>query len=190
MRNSQLGLLGLLICVSLVATGCFLNVYQTARTVTPAELAFWWGLGALFSPFEGLSPQLHVRYGLMPRLDLGLGSGFSINQSLQDAKFLGVVGDLRYQVHFSPDITLGLIPGSFPFFGDVLSGGAVYVSQSFGSLTPYGSYRFWLLLKEGDLALSHQATIGIEVFNRPRLPAIFELTWKDGRLMFGFAIRL
>lgn len=193
MRAVGSRLMLMLLCTSFLTgiTGCFLNVFQAADTVDPGAFVFWSGLGTLLSSsldFQGLAPQLHVRYGLTPRLDIGLGSGFSLDKDFQ-AQFLGVMGDLRYQLNASPAISIGMMSGNFPW-GDVLSGGAVYISQGFGSLTPYGVYRFWFLLEGGDLGFSHQLTIGVEIFNRPRMPAIFEVTWRDGRFLLGFALRL
>lgn len=182
----------MLISLSAMATGCFLNAYQTAVTAPRGEWLLWWGLGASVTSefdFVGFVPQLHVRYGLIPRLDIGLGSGFLLHKDLQGITFLGIVGDLRYQLRTSPDLSIGLMPGDFPFLGETLSGGAMYLSQTFGSLTPYGIYRFRLLLQQGELGFSHQATIGLEVFNRPRPPAIFEVSWQDGLFLLGFAIR-
>ena len=172
-------------------TGCFLNVFQTADTVESGEFVFWSGLGVLMTStghYDGLAPQVHARYGLAHKLDIGLGSGFSFDKDF-NVTFLGVMGDLRYQLNASPAVSIGLITGNFPFFGDVLSGGTIYLSQRFGSVAPYGAYRFWVLFHGGELGLSHQATIGVEVFNKQKVPAVFEVTWKDGRFMFGFALR-
>jgi len=179
----------ILIGLAAFASGCFLNSYQTAATIPPGELIFWWGLGGPLTPDLGFIPQIHVRYGLMPRLDVGLGTGLLLHRDLQGITFLGLVGDLRYQLRSSPDISIGLMPGDFPLLGETLSGGAVYLSQTFGPLTPYGVYRFRLLLREGGLSFSQQATIGLEILNRPRLPAILEISWQDGLLLWGFAIR-
>jgi hypothetical protein len=79
--------------------------------------------------------------------------------------------------------------GNFPF-GEVLTGGAFYISQGFGSLTPYGVFRFWFLRQGGSFGFNHQVTVGVEVFNRPRLPVVFEIAWREGQFLLGFAIRL
>jgi hypothetical protein len=184
---------GVLLALSLCGgvTGCLLNVFQTADTVERGEFVFWSGVGARLNPtlrYEGLAAQLHVRYGLSANVDVGAGSGLYVSRDLT-VSFLGVLGDLRYQLNASPAISLGLMSGDFPF-GEVLSGGALYASWSFGSVTPYGIYRLWVLLPEGQLTFSHQATLGVEIFNRPKLPAIFEMTWRDGQFLAGFALRL
>lgn len=189
--RTRLGLALLAVVLSCGTGGCFLNVYQTAATIPAGEWAFWWGLGAWLAPgfdFEGFAPQLHVRYGLLSRLDIGLSTGLLVGKDLQGLTLLGVRGDVRYQLCFSPDISVGWLPGDFLLGGSTLSEGTVYLSQSFGSLTPYGVYHLRLLL-DPELRFSHQATLGVEIFNRPKVPAIFEVSWQDGRFMLGLAFR-
>jgi len=188
----RVGLGLLLIALAGGMGGCFLDVYQTAATLPAGEWAFWWGFGARLAPgfeFVGFVPQLHVRYGLLPRLDVGVGTGFLVERDLRGFTFLGISGDLRYQLSSSPDLALGWMPGDFPFGGSLLSSGTLYLSQTFGTLTPYGAYRLRLLLEGGRVRFSHQVTLGVEVFNRPKVPAVFEAGWQDGRLMFGLAFR-
>jgi hypothetical protein len=189
--STRLNLALILIGLLSGTTGCYLNVYQAATTAPAGQFVFWWGLGGLITPAEGFlgyAPQLHVRYGILPRLDVGLGSGFLIAPDLAGVEFLGVVGDLRYQLLADPDFTIGWMPGSFPL-GNVLGSGALYLSRTFGTLTPYGVYRALVLLEEGGLSFSHQLSAGVEIANPEKLPAIFELSWKDGRFLLGLAFR-
>jgi len=189
---NRVGLALLAVVLSCGTGGCLLNVYQTAATIPAGEWAFWWGLGARLAPgfdFEGVTPQLHVRYGLLPRLDIGLSTGFLLEEDLQGITFLGIRGDLRYQLYSSPDISVGWLPGDFLLGGDILSEATIYLSHTFRALTPYGVYRLRLLLESVGLKFSHQATLGVEIFNRPKVPAIFEVSWQDGSFMLGLAFR-
>lgn len=180
-----------LLATALGLGGCYLNIYQTAATVPAGRFVSWWGLGGLLTPTEGFwgyAPQLHVRYGILPQLDVGLGSGLLIAPDLAGVEFLGLVGDLRYQLLADPDLSIGWMPGSFPL-GNVLGSGALYLSRTFGTLTPYGVYRALVLLEGGGLSFSHQLSAGVEIANPEKLPAIFELSWQDGRFLLGLAFR-
>lgn len=186
-----LGLLGL--------SGCFLGVYETAGIAPSGRLAFGWGVGALASWDAGLAgyvTQLQARYGLVKRFDVGLAAGFRAASNFQNVEFVGVVGDLRYQLLGSDprdpglDLSLGWTPGNFPLLGDIVGAGAVYLSKTYGALTPYGFYRGVVIMgADGKLRFSHQVAAGVEVANPGRVPALFELGWKDGLFLLGLAFR-
>jgi len=191
----SLSALGLILGLS----GCFLGVYETASIAPSGRFAFGWGVGALASWDAGLAgylTQLQARYGLPGRFDVGLAAGFRAASNFQDVEFVGVIGDLRYQLLGSDphdpglDLSLGWMPGSFPLFGDVLGAGAVYLSRQFDELTPYGFYRGIVFMGEdGGLHFSHQVAAGVKVANPGRVPALFELSWKDGLFLLGLAFR-
>ncbi|GEM_PF-6617223 len=180
-------------------SGCFLGVYETAGITPSGRVTFGWGVGALLSWDSGLAgyvTQLQARYGIVKRFDVGLAAGFRAASNFQDVEFAGVIGDLRYQLLGSGpndpglDLSLGWMPGTFPLWGDVLGGGAVYLSRTLGTLTPYGFYRGIVRRgADGNLRFSHQVAAGVEVANPGRVPAFFELSWKDGLFLLGLAFR-
>lgn len=182
-------------------SGCFLGVYETGVPTPSGRFALGWGVGGLLSGEEGLAgyvTQLQVRYGLVKRFDVGVVAGFRAASNFREVEFVGVLGDLRYQLlGYSPndpglDLSLGWMPGNFPLFGDVLGGGAVYLSKRWEELTPYGFYRGIVRRGEdGELRFSHQVAAGVEVANPDpgRVPALFELGWKDGLFLLGLALR-
>lgn len=180
-------------------SGCFLGVYETGILTPSGQFAFGWGVGGILSGETGLAgyvTQLQARYGLVSRFDVGVAAGFRAASNFREVEFAGVIGDLRYQLlGYLPndpglDLSLGWMPGNFPLFGDVLGGGAVYLSKRFEELTPYGFYRGIVRMGEdGELRLSHQVAAGVEVANPERVPALFELGWKDGLFLLGLAFR-
>lgn len=194
MKPVVVGIVVGLVLMGLAAglSGCFLGFYQTADTIPPGEYSLWWALGAVLATseinFDSYVPQLRTRYGVASRIDVTLGAGLAVEQDLQNVAFLGITGDLRYRLIRAPDITLGFTPGSFPLFGHTLGAGTVYVSHPLGPFTPYGIYRLTFVLEDG-LGLSHQAAWGLELDDSQGVPAVFEITWKDGRVMLGLAFR-
>ena len=165
--------------------------YETADVAAPGTFVVRAGLGAQLGPglIAAYRPQAHVRVGIAPQLDVGLGTGFWIERNLASVAWLGVTGDLRYQLNRNPDIALGYTPPTFPFGGTSMGTVGLYASRSFGTLTPYARYRATFRLVDG-FALSHEAAIGLELDNPGRVPAILALSWQDGVWGIGLAFRL
>lgn len=190
----KLGAAALGLSLILGLSGCFLNVYQTADPVPPGQFTFWWGLSLGVAPsldfdFQGLMAQFSVRYGLFPRLDIGLGAGLAATGALRTIQPWALVGDVRYQLLDLPTVMLGWIPPNFPL-GGVISGGALYISWPFGTLTPYGFYRVLMRMPAGGgVTLEPQGAVGLEIANPAKIPAIFELAWHRDLWLLGFAVR-
>jgi hypothetical protein len=139
--------------------------------------------------FQGLMAQFSVRYGLFPRLDIGLGAGLAATGALRTIQPWALVGDVRYQLLDLPTVMLGWIPPNFPL-GGVISGGALYISWPFGTLTPYGFYRVLMRMPAGGgVTLEPQGAVGLEIANPAKIPAIFELAWHRDLWLLGFAVR-
>jgi len=103
--------------------------------------------------------------------------------------WLGVTGDLRYRLNDEPDLALGYTPPTFPFGGTSMGAIGLYLSRSFGALTPYGRYRLEFHLTDG-FELTHAAALGVELDNPGRIPTILALSWQDGTWVLGLAFRL
>lgn len=181
-------LLFALIAVSPTA-GAF-GGYETADLAPPGQWAFRVGLGAELGAglIAAYRPQAHVRVGIAPRLDVGLGTGIWIERALTSAAWLGLAGDLRYQLNRAPDVALGYTPPTFPFGGTSMGAVGLYVSQPAGTITPFGRYRATFHLTDG-FDLVHDASIGVELDNPGRIPAILALGWQDGVWVIGLAFR-
>ncbi len=164
--------------------------YETADLANPGEFVARIGLGGQLGPglIAAYRPQAHVRFGIAPRLDVGLGTGVWVERNLASVVWLGVTGDLRYQLSRTPDLALGYTPPTIPFGGTSMGTIGLYASQPFGTLTPYGRYRVAFRLANG-LTLSHDAAVGVELDNPGRIPTILALSWQDGTWVLGLAFR-
>ncbi|MFB6286557.1 MAG: hypothetical protein ABEK03_08280 [Candidatus Bipolaricaulia bacterium] len=191
LRRLVVGLVSSTIALFLTAptAGAF-GGYETADLANPGEVVARVGLGGQLGPglIVAYRPQVHVRVGIAPRLDVGLGTGVWVERNLASVSWLGVTGDLRYQLNRTPDLALGYTPPTIPFGGTSMGTIGLYASQSFGTLTPYGRYRLGFRLANG-LALSHDAAVGVELDNPGRLPTILALGWQDGTWVLGLAFR-
>lgn len=165
--------------------------YETADLAPPGQFVGRIGLGGELGTglIAAYRPQAHLRVGIAPRLDVGLGTGVWIERNLASVAWLGVTGDLRYQLNDSPDLALGYTPPTIPFGGTSMGAVGFYLSQSFGTLTPYGRYRLGFHLTD-DFELSQEAAVGVELDNPGRIPTILALSWQDGTWVLGLAFRL
>ena len=181
--------LGALLLLPLTLGGCFLNVFQTGETLPPGHFSWLLGLGGQFiaSPSQW-APQLHLRYGVAPDIDLGVSSGLLITPESGQITPLGLVADVRRQLHHRPDFTLGLGLGSLSF-SSLLSDISLYLSQPFGALTPYAAYRASLTLAPDGLGVIQQLAAGVAIENRNRTPIFLEISWREGQILLGFAAR-
>lgn len=191
MRRLQAVLI--LLSLGLILTGPAAHAfggYETARLAPPGQFVVRVGLGGqLGSGLIGAyRPQAHVRVGIAPRLDVGLGTGVWIERNLASSAWLGVTGDLRYQLNRRPDVALGYTPPTIPLGGTSMGVIGLYLSQRFGTITPYGRYRLNFHLTDG-FDLSHEIAIGMELDNPGRIPTIFALSWQDGVWVIGLAFR-
>lgn len=179
--------------LSLMLTGPIVGAfggYETADLANPGHFTFRVGLGGQLGPglIAAYRPQAHVRVGIAPKLDVGLGTGVWIERNLASAAWLGVTGDLRYQLNRTPELALGYTPPTIPLGSTSMGAIGLYVSQSFGTITPYGRYRLNFHLTD-DFEPSHQVAIGMELANPGRIPTIFALSWQDGVWVIGLAFR-
>ncbi len=165
--------------------------YETADLAPPGQLVGRIGLGGELGTglIAAYRPVAHLRIGLAPRLDAGLGTGIWIERNLASVAWLGLTGDLRYRLNEAPDLALGYMPPTIPFGGTSMGAVGLYLSRSFGTLTPYGRYRLGFHLSD-DLELVHEAAVGVELDNPGRVPTILALSWQDGTWVLGLAFRL
>lgn len=184
----------ILVGVSLGLSGPVVSAfggYETAELAPPAQVVGWVGLGGELGPglIAAYRPQVHVRVGIAPRLDVGLGTGFWVERNLASSAWLGVTGDLRYRLNRAPDLALGYRPPTIPVGGTSMGAIGIYVSHPFGAVTPYGRYRVDFGLSD-DFDLAHEIALGVELDNPGRIPTIFALSWQDGVWVIGLAFRL
>jgi len=178
-----------LLSLPLALGGCFLNIFETGDTLPPGRFAVLIGLGGqLLSSPSQWAPQIHARYGAAPDIDLGLSTGLLYTPATGQITPLGIVGDIRKQLNHRPDITMGLGLGSLSFSG-VLGEGSLYLSQPFGTITPYAAYRASFALGSGGISTIQQVTAGVAIENPSRTPIFLEVSWREGQILIGFAAR-
>lgn len=179
-----------LLLLPLMLGGCFLNVFETGDTLMPGRFAVLVGLGGQFisSPSQW-APQVHLRYGVARDIDLGLSTGLLYTPQTGQITPLGLVGDIRKQLNHHPDLTVGLGLGSLSFSNVLLGEGSLYLSQPFGTLTPYAAYRASLTLSSGGFDVIQQVAAGVAIENPARAPIFLEVAWREGQILIGFAAR-
>jgi hypothetical protein len=191
-RRCVVGIIVLLMSLILTSPlGRAFGGYETAEIAPPGRLIGRVGLGGQLGTglIAAYRPQAHVRVGIAPRLDVGLGTGVWIARNLASVAWLGVTGDLRYRLNEAPDLALGYTPPTIPFGGTSMGAVGLYLSRPFGTLTPYGRYRLGFQLTDG-LEVTHEAAVGVELDNPGRIPTILALSWQDGTWALGLAFRL
>ncbi len=186
-----------LLLTLLLLTGCFFNVFETARSVGKGRAAITIAMAAmnLFDSAEGwrITPQGRVAVGLTDNLELGLRSGAMVNLSTGDVGFLGAVGDLKVTLFDQPDsfaLALGLGGGnSSGTFGWGLEG-SVYFDSTIPFLPIYFVYRPLLPLGGGELDLIHQFAGGLYLVLSPNVRLLIEVDSWGGLLSGGIGIEI
>lgn len=194
MSPRRLSAILIIVGLSFVLTGPIVSAfggYETAELAQPAQFVVRAGLGGELGTglIAAYRPQAHVRVGIAPKLDIGVGTGLWIERNLASVAWLGVTGDLRYQLNRTPDLALGYTPPTIPFGGTSMGAIGLYASHPFGAITPYGRYRLNFGLTD-DFDLAHDIAIGVELNNPGRIPTIFALSWQDGVWVIGLAFRI
>ncbi len=92
----------------LLLSGCFFNIFQTAKTVGKGNVALTIGSGLLNFQFDEdynwmITPQARLAIGLGDGIDLGIQSGVMIPLETGEPGWLGAVGDLKFSLFDEPD---------------------------------------------------------------------------------------
>lgn len=93
---------------AVLLSGCFFNIFQTARTIGAGNVALTIGSGLLNFQIGDdynwmLTPQARLTFGLSDKADLGLQTGAMIPLETGEPAWLGTVGDLKFSLFDEPD---------------------------------------------------------------------------------------
>ena len=191
------GAIALLVALFLL-TGCFFNVFETARSVGKGKAAITVAMAALNLAIEQettwiLTPQGRLAVGLSDNLELGVKSGAMVGLSSGNIGFLGVIGDLKVTLFDQPDsFALALGFGGGYSSGTVGWGleGSVYFDSTVPFFPLYAVYRPLLPLVGGETNLIHQFAAGLRLALSPNASLLVEVASWGGVLSagLGFAV--
>jgi len=92
----------------LLLSGCFFNIFQTAKTVGAGNVALTVGSGLLnFQIGDNynwvVTPQARLAFGLTDGVDLGFHTGAMVSLVTGEPSWLGALGDLKFSLFDEPD---------------------------------------------------------------------------------------
>jgi len=93
---------------AVLLSGCFFNIFQTAKTVGAGNVALTIGSGLLNFQIDDsynwmITPQARLAFGLSDGVDLGLQTGAMVSLTTGQPSWLGAVGDLKFSLFDEPD---------------------------------------------------------------------------------------
>ena len=179
-------------------TGCFFNVFETARSIGQGKASLVVALAAMNIQIEStptwlMTPQARLTVGLTDNLDLGLRSGVSIGLATGNVAFLGAVGDLKLTLFQAPNsfaMALGVGGGySSGMVGWGLEG-SVYLESTVPFFPAYFVYRPLLPLTGTSSGVIHQFAAGLRLALSPNAQLLVEVATWGGVVSggIGFAI--
>ncbi len=195
-RLRLLAIVGLAVPLVLLS-GCFFNIFQTARTVGQGNVALTLGSGLLnITIGEDTSwvftPQGMLTVGLADSVDLSVRSGAMIGAS-GEPSFLGVVGDIKVALIQLPDslsFALGIGGGYSPGLLGWGVEASVYLDSNLRFLPIYFVYRPFMPLNTGEYVVQNQIAGGLHLMLSPNARILIELDSWAGVLSFGICLSI
>ena len=179
-------------------TGCFFNIFQTARTVGQGNVALGIGAAALNMVIGDdnnwmLTPQGRISIGLADNVDLGVRSGGMFSFTSGELGFLGAVGDIKVSLFHDPELlslALGFGGGySMGMFGWGLEG-SVYLDSNIWILPIYFVYRPLFPLTGDGVTVLHQLGGGLHLTLSENTRLLIEVDYWQGILSFGISLEI
>ncbi len=191
-RRARLLSVVCLLLVLVMMSGCYFNIFQTARTVGAGKVAISLGSGVVGitvgqSSSLIFTPQARLTLGLSDSVDLGLQSGLMIDSSGQPS-FLGAMGDIKLSLFHDPgtfSMAVGIGGGYSPGLLGWGVEGSLYVDSNIVFLPVYAVYRPILPLGGSSLQLIHQFAGGLHLDLSDSVRILIELDWWSGVLGGG-----
>ncbi|MCK4356655.1 hypothetical protein KAT59_08355 [Candidatus Bipolaricaulota bacterium] len=193
-RLRSLAIIGLLLVVILLS-GCYFNIFQTARTVGAGKVAISVGSGVVnivVGQDSSLifTPQARLTVGLSDSVDLGVQSGLMIGAS-GSPSFLGAIGDIKMALVQDPEtfsLALGIGGGYSPSLLGWGVEGSVYLDSNIVFLPIYAVYRPILPLSGTTLGVIHQVAGGLHLDLSDSVRILIEVDSWNGVLGGGISL--
>jgi len=181
--------------VVILLSGCYFNVFQTARTVGVGKVAISVGSGVVnisggSSSSLIFTPQARITIGLSDSVDLGIQSGVMIGSSGEPG-FLGAIGDIKLALVQDPGsicFALGLGGGYSPGLLGWGVEGSVYLDSNIAFLPIYVVYRPILPLGGESFQLIHQFAGGLHLDLSDSVRILVEVDSWNGVLGGGISL--
>lgn len=179
-------------------TGCFLNIFQTARTVGQGNVALAIGMGFLNMAIGDdnnwmLTPQGRLSIGLADNVDLGVRSGGMFSLTTGELGFLGAVGDIKVSLLQDPEsfsLALGFGGGyNMGTFGWGLEG-SIYLDSNLRFLPIYFVYHPLLPLAGDGLTIFHQLGGGLHLTLSDTTRLLIEVDYWQGIISVGISLEI
>jgi len=178
-------------------SGCFFNIFQTARTVGQGNVALTVGSGALSITVGQdtswvFTPQAMLTVGLADSVDLSVRSGAMIGASGEPG-FLGVVGDIKVALIQAPDslsFALGIGGGYSPGLLGWGVEASVYLDSNLRFLPIYFVYRPFMVLGGEEYVIQNQFAGGLHLMLSPNARILIELDSWAGLLSAGICLSI
>lgn len=179
-------------------TGCFFNIFQTARTVGAGNVALTLGVAAVNLAGEGdynwvITPQGGLAIGLSDNVELGFRSGVLVPLATGEPGFLGAVGDIKVSLFHEPEslsLALGFGGGySMGMLGWGLEG-SLYFDSNLRFLPLYVVYRPLVPLEGDGFSVIHQLAGGLHLTLSENARLLLELDLWSGLLSAGIGLEI
>lgn len=190
----SVAIVGLLLAVVLLS-GCYFNVFQTARTIGKGNVALTLGSGVMNVGMSGdydwlFTPQGRITLGLTDSLDIGIQSGMNVWSS-GETSFLGVVGNLKLGLIQDPDSISFALGMGVSYQPGVLGwgvAGSVWLDSNLPFLPIFFVYRPMLLLGADPLTIVHHLGGGLHLDLSDRVRVLVEIDSWNGELGGGISL--
>jgi hypothetical protein len=201
-KAKLIGALALVLAVGILTTGCFFNIFQTARTLGKGTVALNLGMAAINFAVGTennwvCTPQGRLAMGIADGVDIGIGSGVMFILDTRELEFLGVVGDIKASLSAQPE-GFALAAGYGGVYSPWMDGWglevSIYVDSTLPYLPVYFVYRS-IFQFGGDgftvePQVQHQLAGGLHLMHSPTTRLLIEIDSWGGLLSAGIGLEI
>ena len=179
-------------------SGCFFNIFQTAKTVGAGNVALTIGSGLFDFQVDddhnwSITPQARISFGLSDKVDLGFQTGAMISLETGNPAWLGAIGDLKFSLLDDPDsfsLAFGFGGGS----ASELAGWGAFLEIFFDSnvkaLPIFISYRPLFPFNAGTFTVWHHLAGGLRLKLSDAAVLLIEVDTFGRMISFGLALEV
>jgi hypothetical protein len=197
-KAKLIGAVALVVTVGILSAGCFLNVFQTARTLGKGNVALNLGMAAMNIAIGAdnnwmFTPQGRLSVGIADGIDLGVRSGVMFGLDTGNLGFLGVVGDIKASLFAQPEgfaLAVGFGGGYSPGMVGWGLEASIYVDSTLQYLPVYFVYRPLFPLGGDGFTIQHQLAGGLHLLLSPTTRLLIEIDSWGGLLSAGIGLEI